>query len=104
MAHVPTEVFVILYQTGLVRGVEEYAEDAVAMADEGERVFRYVPAEPSQDGGWVPKLVQLCDWLAGRGHADTALDILCNYNDPGNPGDGSCRTLHECLPPPPEVT
>lgn len=79
------------------------AEVREELADE-LRAELEAKSEPEKASGWVPKLVELCDWLAKwPEYAGAATHILCNYNDPDNPGDGSCRALHECLPAPPDA-
>ena len=38
--------------------------------------------------------LDLAAWL-GKDDPDVAGHIICNVNDPGNPGDGSCKRLDE---------
>lgn len=71
---------------------------------EAERIweaFQALPesAQPAERADEA-LLEKACEWLDARGFAAAATDLLCNWNDPGNPGDGSCRVLGVAPPTP----
>lgn len=48
-------------------------------------------AEPVE-GRWV-KVEATAHWLLSRGHKEASVDLCHQWNDPGQPGDGTCRVI-----------
>lgn len=69
-----------LYPLDAVKGVELIAQ-ALAAADLAGKEQRRL-------------LDTVSRWLHSRGHKSAATDLTYNWNDPGQPGDGSCLPLH----------
>ena len=46
----------------------------------------------------------VCRWLHARGHKSAATDLDYNWNDPDQPGDGSCLPVHTRISPQPGAT
>jgi hypothetical protein len=55
---------------------------------------------PEREGAAVGLLLAVCNWLHRRGHKSAATDLDYNWNDPDQPGDGSCLPLHKAVPAP----